>query len=188
MEIEIKLAVPSDELFAELQAAYPAQYVLRMEADYYDTPRRELRGKKWMLRRRSENGRGVVTFKTPGKTQFERGEWELEAEDAAAVIPTLVAMGAPAELLRLGTVFPSCGSRYVRHAALLTLDGCTAELALDRGEVFGGTRTAPIRELEIELKTGDPAAVYALADELSKRYGLSVEFRSKYARAAALCD
>ena len=42
------------------------------------------------------------------------------------------------------------------------------------------------RELELELKSGAPAAMLALGDRLLRRYGLREEPRSKFFRAARL--
>ena len=188
MEIEIKLAVPSEKRLEELHSLLTEPYELRIETVYYDTPQRDLYTRRWMLRTRRENERSIVTCKTPGDTPYTRGEWETEGSDAVGAIPVLIAQGAPAALASMLPLDPLCGARYVRHAALLTLDGCTAELALDHGEVFAGDRTAPICELELELKSGEPSALFALAASLSAQYGLSEEPRSKFARAASLCE
>ena len=58
-------------------------------------------------------------------------------------------------------------------------------MALDDGEVRAGGRRATIRELELELKDGDPAALWALADEFATSVPLRPATASKAARGAA---
>ena len=61
-----------------------------------------------------------------------------------------------------------------------------AELALDKGVLFGRTERLHFTELELELYEGAPAQMTALAGTLCKRYGLCEQPRSKFARAREL--
>src|SRR6185312_8040073 len=60
------------------------------------------------------------------------------------------------------------------------------ELAFDQGEVSGGDQRAPICEVELELKSGPPSALFRLARELSAAAPLHLTFESKAARGHAL--
>ena len=71
-----------------------------METVYYDTPSGALSARKWMLRRRLENGHSLCTLKTPGENGG-RGEWEVAEWDIRQALPRLAALGAPEELLLL---------------------------------------------------------------------------------------
>ena len=53
----------------------PYAYI-RMRTTYYDTEDGFLAQRRWMLRLRTEDGRSVVTMKTPGEGHT-RGEWEV---------------------------------------------------------------------------------------------------------------
>ena len=184
MEFEIKLAIDEAGVLEQILddpeiAAAMAEPVrtIPMETTYYDQPDGGLRAKKWTLRRRMEGGAPVVTLKTPSGIPGCRNEWETPGDDVLAAVPALIALGAP-EALR--------GAAFLRQAVLLALPGCSAELALDEGRLFREDRAEPLRELELELKSGAPAAMLALGDRLLRRYGLREEPRSKFFRAARL--
>lgn len=166
-----------------------APHRLEMESCYYDTPDRQLRGRRWTLRLRKENGRSVATVKTPGKGGA-RGEWETESENLAEAIPALCAQGAPEALRGLPAerLSPVCAASFVRLAQELEVDGARVELALDRGELRGGGRSAPLLEAEVECKEGSREAAACFARCLQETFGLEREERSKFARAAALAE
>ncbi|MBO4418975.1 MAG: CYTH domain-containing protein, partial [Oscillospiraceae bacterium] len=76
---------------------------------------------------------------------------------------------------------------FIRRAALLRFDdGSAAELALDSGTLFGPTQSAPLCELELELKAGEPAQALALAEALAERFSLTPQPLGKFPRALAL--
>lgn len=162
---------------------------IKMESLYFDTPARDLGQRRWTLRLRKENGMEIVCLKTPREGRA-RGEWEVRCEDVRTAIPLLVDKGAAPELAVLTEgkpLKPVCGARFTRQAALLPLPGGgTAELCLDAGELFGGDRRAPLCEVEVELKSGEPGAAERFAKELAARYGLKEESKSKFQRAIAL--
>ena len=59
-------------------------------------------------------------------------------------------------------------------------------MALDQGELLGGSRREPLCEVEVELKTGSMEACDRFARELAVQFGLQPEPRSKFSRALAL--
>ena len=171
----------------QLLADYPGCWqTIAMETTYFDTPSASLSARRFMLRIRKENGIPVCTLKTPGEGNL-RGEWETECGQLSGAVSELCKLGAPTELAVLcqeGLV-PVCGAAFTRKALLLTPAGCTAELALDEGYLFG-SRQLPLCEVELELKAGNRDALDAFADALAGKYGLCPEDRSKFARALAL--
>ena len=158
-----------------------------METTYYDTPGGDLNRLHWTLRRRMENGVAVCTVKTPCP-DGGRGEWEVNREDIREAIPELCAMGAPRQLLLcLGAELAEvCGARFTRQALTVAAEGCTVELALDRGSLLGGGKELPLCEIEVELKDGSEKAAAAFAQSLAREFGLTPEQGSKYRRALAL--
>ena len=100
----------------------------------------------------------------------------------------LCQLGAPQSLQAqtAGGLVPICGARFTRLAKTVSLDGCSVELALDRGILIGGGREVPLCEVEVELKSGAPEAAMAFADALAKKFGLHRESKSKFRRALAL--
>lgn len=81
---------------------------------------------------------------------------------------------------------PLCAARFVRLAADLHYGESRLELALDRGSLLGGSREAPIFEVEAELKAGQDADVLAFGTFLETAYGLVPEHKSKFKRARDL--
>ena len=64
----------------------------------------------------------------------------------------------------------------------------TAELAIDSGILLGGGKEAPLCEVELELKSGDPKAMTAFMEQVAAQYGLVPEPHSKFRRAKALAE
>ena len=187
-EFELKYAATEAEL-ALLRSRYPQLTPIAMETTYYDTPAGTLGKLHWTLRRRMENGKSVCTLKTP-LPDGSRGEWETECGKILNAIEPLCALGAPKQLalLTAGGVEPVCGAKFTRLAGRIDANGCTVELALDRGVLTGGRKILPFAEVEVELKDGAEAAAVAFAEALARELGLRPEPRSKVARARALAQ
>ena len=197
-ELEIKFQAESvEQLKAVLAGDLAAEYVVSeweempMETAYYDTPSGELSALRWTLRHRNEGGKGVACLKTPTDDPDARNEYEVEAEEMSQdALNRLLTVGAPAELLTradLNVVKKICGARFTRRVAVIRLpDGTTANLSGDWGTLFGGNRTQPLCEIEVELAEGSEAAIKSFAALLSHSYGLTLQPKSKFARARAL--
>ena len=187
-EFELKYAATEAEL-ALLRSRYPQLTPIAMETTYYDTPAGTLGKLHCTLRRRMENGKSVCTLKTP-LPDGSRGEWETECDKILNAIEPLCALGAPKQLalLTAGGVEPVCGAKFTRLAGRIDANGCTVELALDRGVLTGGRKILPFAEVEVELKDGAEAAAVAFAEALARELGLRPEPRSKVARARALAQ
>ena len=186
-EFELKYRATPEQLEL-LRKEIPLDWqTVSMETVYYDTPTGDISRQKWTLRRRYENGLSVCTLKTP-LPDGSRGEWEVECGDIRSAVPMLCKLGCPEALLSLDAdlLRPSCGARFTRLAGLVTLEGCTLELALDRGFLSGGSREIPLCEMEVELKSGSEKAALDYAAQLQAKYHFVPERRSKYARASRL--
>lgn len=164
-----------------------ARCTYRMQTTYYDTPSGKLSERFYTLRKRMENDTAVCTLKAP-LAGFGRGEWELECQDIEKAIPELCKLGAPEDLpvLTAEGLRPICGARFDRIAKTVLLQDCTVELALDEGVLLGGDKEASLCELEVELKSGDPARCQAYAMQLAFAFGLEPENKSKFRRALSL--
>ena len=154
---------------------------------YFDTPERDLQKAGFTLRIRQEGARRVQTVKAEGQTLSARGEWEVELAsdaldlDAAAATPIGPALKAAGT--RLGPVFVT---RVERTKHLIRQGKARVEAALDYGQIEAGGRTTPLCELELELKTGDPGALYDLAHKLGARAPLRLSFVTKSERGYRL--
>ena len=58
-------------------------------------------------------------------------------------------------------------------------DGATIEVAVDRGRVDAGDASEEIREMELELKDGDPDPMYRLAAVLYTNVPMTLGAESK---------
>jgi inorganic triphosphatase YgiF len=158
-----------------------------METTYYDAADGSLSARHITLRRRLENGSAVCTVKTP-LDGLGRGEWETECDRIEDAIPILCKLGCGEDLISLTAcgIIPVCGARFTRLAGTLNTEGCTVELALDRGVLLGGGREVPLCEVEVELKAGSEEDALLFAQRLAVKYGLTQENRSKFRRALEL--
>lgn len=174
-EVEIKLSGPAGLLrkvftlapFAGVRAGRGRAF----ETTYFDTADGALGRAGMALRTRRIGARRLITLKwtVAGESGlFSRGEQEapLESDDLR-----LAALGAAAqEMIETATrgaaLAPCSATRFTRRVAMVESEGARIEVALDRGEIIVGDRTAPIAELELELKSGPPAALYGFAASL----------------------
>ncbi|MCC6533949.1 MAG: CHAD domain-containing protein [Burkholderiales bacterium] len=170
----------------EAAAAAPASSA-RLLSVYYDTPRFDLWSAGISVRLRRTDAGWVQTIKSGGSVTgglHTREELEQpvpeQALDLDAVTPeTLARRFASARLRRrLKPIFSTDFERTTRMLALPA--GGSVELSLDRGHIVAGKARAPICELELELKHGDPVHLYDLA--LALMQGMSV--RPGYASKA----
>ncbi len=189
IEFELKYGATPAQQEALLARFGGNARTISMETTYYDTPDRFLSPRRITLRKRMENGTAVCTLKTPPENGG-RGEWECLCDDIGSAIPELCKLGAPENmlLLTIAKLEPICGARFTRTAMDIETPSFTAELALDRGVLTGGGREEPLCEVELELKSGDRAAMTTYMDVLALQYGLAPENRSKFRRAKALAE
>lgn len=197
-EIELKLALSPESARALARepllaaATVKGPHTQRYYGVYYDTPEHALARAGVALRVRKQGRRWVQTVKEEGRVEgglHERPEYEAPAPNgqlnllALAMTPVGALFADPDVAGRLAPLFVTDVRRTLR---LLQNDQAEIELALDRGEIRAGERTDPVCELELELKSGAPAAVYELALALQDRIRLRVENRSKAQRGHLL--
>lgn len=148
---------------------------------YYDTPDFALRGHGMALRVRRAGNRWEQTVKTVGTSLgglSQRGEWQW-ALDGPELRPALVPEslwppGLKERLDRLQPVFHTDFKREIRRIVLpegLLAPGqapALIEVAWDVGRITAPGTAAParddaIREIELELKQGDPGTLFDFA-------------------------
>ena len=182
-EFEMKYAATPEKL-EEIRRLWNCWTEFSMETTYFDTADRQLSGKNCTLRQRLENGSPVCTLKTP-TGGLGRGEWDVQAPWSARSVAALFdAAGQPP--IAFDSLVPVCGARFTRLARTEELPGCTVEIALDSGILLGGGRKIPLRELEVEVKSGSEAVAMAWADHFAQRFDLRPEHKSKFKRASDL--
>ena len=196
-EVELKLlAEPSQ--FAQLSQAPPIVAHARnkgsirlLKSIYFDTPTRALYRAGATLRVRQVGKQFIQTLKlAPGNDgePLRRGEWE---SPVAAMVPDvhllmpLITIGLQ-EALNREPLQPIFGTEVRRHMRALRLPTGTVEVAFDQGVIKAGDKTAPIGEIELELKQGSPATLYDLASRLSELGSVRPTIRSKADRGFEL--
>lgn len=193
-EIEMKLAL--GETGPERLLAHPllrngVDAAQRLANTYYDTPRGELEAARVALRLRRRNDSWVQTLKTSGEGNggfSRRREWEWPVAGDALDVVGLAGLPPFAELGGdiLERLEPRFTTDFERRLWRLELAEATIEVALDQGEIRAAGRRVPIRELELELKDGDPQALWGLAQALAESVPLRPADASKAVRGSAL--
>jgi inorganic triphosphatase YgiF len=195
-ELELKLLIDAKDIprlrrLPILQHASKSAKKQRLQTTYFDTPDLRLRQKGIALRVRRIDGKWIQTVKGGGQVAgglHQRSEWEEEVSDCQpdfTKLPEEVSHLFPPALRKaLGPVF---ATEFDRTAYLIAMPGNgLIELSLDRGVIRTGEQEAPISEVELELKAGDPADIFTLAGGLAHYLPLRLEDASKAERGYAL--
>jgi len=190
-EIELKLIVPSDRFAdfnnAPIIAANARNKGTRkhLKAVYYDTPKHALRRSGLSFRVRQSGARFTQTVKAESANDpLRRGEWEAAvpsmAPDIALALPFLPEkLRADVARHPLEAVFTT---DIRRHQRMVDLPSGTIEIAFDQGHLTSGDRSLPVSEIELELKSGSPSAIWELALRLAEHGSVKPSIRTKSAR------
>jgi triphosphatase len=194
-EFELKLEFdPADEAAIEAHPLLAAttRKKERLNSIYFDTADLVLQKARLCLRLR-DTGRGFVqTIKaSDGAAQlFDRPEWE-------AAVPrfepdlSLAAGTALEPLLNAHvreTLQPLFQTRIDRDVYRLESGGSEIEVAVDRGAIEAAERRAPVHEVELELKRGNPADLFRLAKVLAANAPLTLAVKTKAERGYELAS
>ena len=195
-EIELKLLL--DEGGAAKLRAHPALQAMpaktaRQVSTYYDTRDSAIRAAGFSLRVRRAKGRFVQTVKQQGHESaglFDRPEWEEQIESAEPDLDRAAATPLGTRLTKKTrkSLKPLIRSDMERTTWLVTQDGAGIEVTLDEGIVTGGKASERIAELELELKSGTPEALFRFAQSLVESAPLRLGVLTKAERGYALAD
>jgi inorganic triphosphatase YgiF len=197
-EVELKLHIPEGKLnrlrrhpaISRWLAGQPNR--TRLVSTYFDTPDLSLYHQKIALRHRKVGGKRFLSIKRApdGETSVHgRREWETEVSRRKPdfrVIQNHIAGGkkAPGDIVpRLRPLFVTDVERDVWP---LKFKNNFLKLAIDVGRITCKGRSVPIREAELELRSGSVGSVYALAQELRKSTPLGLQPLSKAERGYVL--
>lgn len=200
IETELKLAARIGDLPAVRRAleamaaepgAAPRASRARLVSTYYDTPDHALARRGSSLRVRRCGRHFVQTLKAagvPGDSALARGEWEDEVK-GERLDPQATRTGAflsPEIADQLRPLFRTEVSRVT--IPLAPEPATRIEAAIDRGRIHNGEKAPPepISEVELELKSGAPTALYDVALKLLHIAPLRLERLSKAERGYRL--
>ena len=207
MEIELKLLLDQEHnatvmalpLLADHANGAPRRQ--HLSAHYFDTPDLHLLRHGAGLRVRKEDGLWVQTMKAGGSVQsglHSRNEWECPVARPWPQLgklrklitkqhgdgPWLDMLAAPELKQRLEALFVV---EVERHTWDLDFEGSRIELVLDHGHIERHGRQVAVNEIELELKDGDPSALFSFALELHEHIPLRISNINKAQRGYRLC-
>jgi len=196
-ELELKFQLPPGARESLLEAVGHRRLErVELDARYFDTAEHALAGRLVALRLRRENGRWVQTLKAAKPHSPERLEHEVELPEGADPRAPDLALHAGTEAGELlAGVLAAQGdpplvetyrAEVVRLRRVLPYGEALVEWSLDEGRIVAGDRVHPIAELELELKGGEPQALYAMARDWQARHGLWLDPISKAHRGTLL--
>lgn len=191
VEVELKLDVEPDDLSRIL--AHP---VLCSQADshletqhlhstYFDTPDHDLKQAGISLRIRSDGEKQIQTIKASQAqtgVALARGEWEREVADGKLDFEGADETALKPFLKMRDAIRPLFSLSVERDVRELAYGRSLIEVAADRGRIERLSQTFVFAELELELKEGDPADLFALALVLAQAAPLRLSFRTKAER------
>lgn len=166
-EIELKLELTADGADAMESSGFLPDHskIAAQRSIYFDTADQRLAKAGLSLRIRRSGRTRVQTVKADGASAaglFVRSEWERAVKDDIPILDDTTPI--PALLgKRTSALAPAFEVKIKRRTWTLSEGEAQIEMVLDRGEAVAGDRQAPICEIELELKDGDPAALFALA-------------------------
>lgn len=200
-EIELKLSFPAHcvkrllhiPLLDNLSISAPLRQ--KLHTVYYDTPELTLKKQRCALRLRQSGNVWIQTIKTEGSAAsglHERDEWEIPltsnqldfSQLSDPVIPKFFSDPALREQLR-----PIFSTEFTRQIRILQLnESDQIELCIDRGKIITDHVKESFAEIELELKTGNPVALFKFALLLAQSFTFPIrlENRSKAERGYSL--
>jgi len=165
---------------------------------YFDTPDKWLSEHGMALRIRRIGRKRIQTLKAPapgpgGVQNFHEFETEI-AQDRPLL--SAITDGKLRRRLERDKVWqrlrPVFETRFHRSAFNCERNGTTFEVAVDHGDIVALGRRAPIAEIELEVKSGEPGAIFDLAEslalELAEEHPIRLGSLTKAARGYALAD
>lgn len=193
-EIELKLEVDLDAYAALSRlpllmgiAADDREQV----ATYHDTPDRELRAAGVSLRVRRTGERHVQTIKAgraANAGMFARPEWE---QDVPGPDPEVLGSSPLRALVGddvVARIRPAFSVAVRRRSWQVDWAGAAIELVADEGTASANGREAPVAEIEAELKSGSPEALFSLARAIGHHMPVRLGVLTKAERGFRLAD
>jgi inorganic triphosphatase YgiF len=194
-ELKLSLSLESVQMLLRhpLLTATPTQQ--HLYNTYFDTDDLALTRQKVAVRERRVNDQTLLTVKTAGQSAgglSQRHEWEAPTEPGAFDFQSLMDDPALADSLTALTneLVPVFTTDFERLTWRIAIGHSDIEVALDRGAIrvdrHGQQASTPICEVELELKSGDIAALNTLSQRLRALVPLIPTDESKAARGYAL--
>jgi inorganic triphosphatase YgiF len=198
-EVELKFSAPANcldqlrshpEFEAKLRAPIIDQTLV---STYYDFDNLSLRRHGLSLRVRQVGPHRMQTLKSiagDGSPIAERTEFENEISGELPDLGTLHGSPLSPILAEQGhnALRPMFETKIHRKAFRIEENGAEIEFAVDTGEIIAAGSAAPVSEIELELKRGDPGQLFALAKTINAIVPMELTLRSKSETGYRLFD
>lgn len=185
-ETELKFLCEPADIEAVLAAAPEGEDgTIDLAAIYFDTPDRRLRDLGAGLRIRQEPQGRRQTLKAGKGLRRQEHEIAVDSDQPDLGHGPLRDLLGDEQAAQLEPLFAVQVSRRLRT---LVFEDAQIELALDEGEILAGGRRATLCEVELELKSGQPAALFSLARRLFEAAPLYLSFETKADQGFALVE
>lgn len=196
-EIEIKLwASPEDIVALQKHPSFagtlhcPTSETLK--SVYFDADSRLLRDHGFTLRVRHNGDKRIQTVKAANNSAgyFERSEWEqvIEGNRPDLTLVKDTALGAILVSEADNALQPVFETRIKRTAYHLNGNGADVIMAIDQGKIVATGSALPVSEIELELKRGNPAALFKIARDILNIIPAHLDFKSKSERGYELIE
>ena len=195
-ERELKFAADRDTLKTALTLPLPGAIIRgpvsqALKSTYFDTETLDLMRRGVSLRVRQSGGKCILGVKKDAHAHggyFERDEAEAPLPSSKVDLNVLDRRISSelSEIVGKKALAPRFGSDIRRTLKTLRFHGADIEVALDEGFLFAGERREPTDEIELELKAGEPAALFEFGLALVDALPLTPSILSKAERAAEL--
>lgn len=155
---------------------------LDLHSVYYDTADLTLFQHAMALRLRRVGTQWIQTLKGGGQMQaglHQRNEWEAFVPREQLDFEILQRSGGVLPTGVKNHLRPIFVTTFKRNVRLVKFAGAEIELCMDYGEILAGAASCPISELELELKSGEPQALFELAQALRNIVPCTPEFTNK---------
>jgi triphosphatase len=165
---------------------------LKLVSTYYDTPMLALHRERLSFRVRKQGREFVQTVKAENPTQadvLERKEWEDHIPSKLPVLDAPKTGKRLRDVVRDKELRPVFTTTVTRTTIAISPDpSARIEVAIDEGEIrtCNGDAVAPISEIELELRNGDPRVLFDAALQLLEAAPIRIETRSKAERGYRL--
>ena len=187
-ELELKFQLGAGALEALRAEPFPLEksQTAQLHAIYFDTPGHALRDGGFSLRVRRKGDTYIQTLKhRAAGGLFERDEWESEVAGPDLDLTALA--GTPVLALVGEAPLAACFTVEVERRVHIWSHGRTrVEVSFDTGLIVAGERQEPVAEMELELMSGRPQALFSLARDLQAKASLTLSFESKAQRGYRL--
>jgi triphosphatase len=208
MEIELKYGIQTLELANEiLEDLWVLEHAesrdpeeIRMKAAYFDTEDKVLTRNNIAFRIRTEGVRTLATLKWKDDDEgisglYVRSEINIPVNDPACFFhpdPEIFKESEDGknllEVIEGKTLVNVFDMIFTRRRIRMDVGRSILELSCDEGVIVAGSKTEPMREMEIELYSGTRDDLLAAGRLLADKYSLKPELRTKFARGVALLE